>query len=91
MKWIEQLKLILEKVVVPEYDFIDHVKIKEYGSYDYRFYEIHYMIKRGREGDADKWIIREIMDETGNLVKLLGNEDNIDYSVYLSKMENPHR
>ena len=91
MKWIEQLKLILEKVVVPEYDFIDHVKIKEYGSYDYRFYEIHYMIKRGREGDADKWIIREIMDETGNLVKLLGNEDNIDYSVYLSKMENPPR
>jgi hypothetical protein len=49
------------------------------------------MIKRGREGDADKWIIREIMDETGNLVKLLGNENNIDYSVYLSKMENPHR
>jgi hypothetical protein len=91
MKWIEQLKLILEKVVVPEYDFIDHVKIKEYGSYAYRFYEIHYMIKRGREGDADKWIIREIMDETGNLVKLLGNENNIDYSVYLSKMENLHR
>jgi len=91
MKWIEQLKLILEKVVVPEYDFIDHVKIKGYGSNSYRFYEIHYMIKHGREGDADKWTIKEIMDETGNLVKLLGNENNIDYSVYLSKMENPHR
>jgi hypothetical protein len=91
MKWIEQLKLILEKVVVPEYDFIDHVKIKEYGSNSYRFYEIHYMIKRGREDGVDKWTIKEIMDETGNLVKLLGNENNIDYSVYLSKMENPRR
>ena len=83
MNFDEEIKVVLNKMVVPEYDSLDRVEFKKYGDVGKkRFYEIIYVIKKGRFIKKD--MMRTIILDTQSIVKMCGIKVYEDYSVQFS-------
>ena len=83
MNFGELMEVVLNKMVVPKYGFIDHVTYKKFGELGVsRYYEIIYVIKKGRFIKKD--IMRTIILNTQSIVLMCGIKVHEDYSVQFS-------
>ena len=81
MNFGDKIVRVLDKMVVPEYDRIDHVMYKEYGTYN-KFYEIIYVIKEENYGGMSNPMKLEIILKTQSIVPMVALKDHEDYAVY---------
>jgi len=82
MNFGEKIKIVLNKMVVPNYDAIDRVEFSKYGSIGKsRYYEIIYWVKEGRYSDLDIIIGTEIIEKTQRIVPMVGLQPHEDYNV----------
>jgi hypothetical protein len=82
MNFGEKIKIVLNKMVVPNYDAIDRVEFSKYGSIGKsRYYEIIYWVKEGCYSDLDIIIGTEIIEKTQRIVPMVGLEPHEDYNV----------
>ena len=79
MKPTERLRLVLEKMVVPYYDNIDRVSVRQFGALGERFYDVSYFVSKGVK--LDRSIMREVIKKTTSLFNMLGLEKGSDVSV----------
>ena len=91
MNFGEMIEIVLNKMVVPEYDHIDRVVYKVYGIIsEERFYEIIYVIKEGKYESVSDVMKLEIILKTQNIVPMVGLQAHEDYCVYFSNGKKKH-
>ena len=91
MNFGEMIVIVLNKMVVPEYDHIDRVMFKQFGLVGTkRFYEIIYVVKDGSYGTVDFNMMTEIIIKTERLVPMVGLNKHEDYCVYFSNGKKKH-
>jgi hypothetical protein len=82
MNFGEKIKIVLNKMVVPNYDSIDRVEYTKFGSISKnRYYEIIYWVKEGCYSDFDIIIGTEIIERTQRIVPMVGLQPHEDYNV----------
>ena len=85
MNFGEEIKVVLDKMVVPQYDLLDRVEYKKYGDVgEKRFYEIIYMIKEGRYDDVNSDMMIKVTHDTQSIVRMVGIQSYEDFCVYFS-------
>ena len=81
MNFGDKILVVLNKMVVPEYDHIDHVMYKVYGT-SKKFYEIIFVVKEEKYGGMSVDLKKEISFKAQDLVPMVGLERHEDYAVY---------
>ena len=82
MNFGEMIVIVLNKMVVPEYDHIDRVMFKQFGLVGTkRFYEIIFVIKEGYS-DMSVDMKKEISFKAQDLIPMVGLEKHEDYGVF---------
>ena len=85
MNFGEEIKVVLNKMVVPKYDPLDRVEFKKYGDVGKkRFYEIIYVIKEGKYNDVNSDMMIKVTHDTQSVVRMVGLQSYEDFSVYFS-------
>jgi len=78
----EKIKIVLNKMVVPDYDAIDRVEYTKFGDIgESRYYEIIYIVKKGCYSDLDINIGTEIIEKTQRIVPMVGLLPHEGYNV----------
>lgn len=87
MNVTDNLKKVIEDIVIPEYDFLDSVEIKTYGGMgDIYFYEIYFFLKEGIN-DIPLHLSREVAIETQSLYSMMSLPKGNDLSVLFTPYE----
>ena len=82
MNFGDKILVVLNKMVVPEYDHIDSVMYKVFGLVSKkRYYEIIFVIKEGYS-DMSVDMKKEISFKAQDLIPMVGLEKHEDYGVY---------
>ncbi len=86
MEFGEKIDLIVNRLVLPDFQDIDFVVHKRHGIVDEKyFYEFMFVIKKGRYDNVDTQMMRDIMEATDTVIDVVGLPEGCDYSMFFKR------